>query len=57
MTAAALLGAALVMVALAAPVRSFDPEWLRPRYHYGKQGLLGNYVSAASSPCWPSLPV
>ena len=54
---AALLGAALLVVALAAPVRSFDPEWLRPRYHYGKQGLLGNYVSAASSPCWPSLPV
>ena len=41
---------ALLMVALAAvPVRSFDPEWLRPRYHYGKQGLLGNYVSAAAA--------
>ena len=40
------------MVALAAPVRSFDPEWLRPRYHYGKEGLLGNYVSTCtSSPC------
>ena len=54
---AALLGAALLVVALAAPVRSFDPEWLRPRYHYGKQGLLSNYVSAAAALAALLLPV
>ena len=33
----------LLLLASTPPMHSFDPEWLRPRYHYGNQALLGHY--------------
>jgi hypothetical protein len=33
----------LLLIAAVTSSHSFDPEWLRPRYHYGNGRLLGNY--------------
>ena len=33
----------LLLGGFVAGAAGFDPEWLRPRYHYGNESLLGNY--------------